>query len=99
MRLLTSALCPALRAAVWAQKRRAVSVLKLVRHLQAVAEQWLQLLFRAAADRRHFLHQGCTTAQRWVTKASRKRRTSAQRLRESLTVHHDFLELPLARAA
>jgi hypothetical protein len=97
--LLTYALCPALRAAVWAQKRRELSVLKLVRHLQAVAEQWLQMLFRAAADLRHFLHQVCTTAQRLVTKASRKRRTSAQRLRESLAVHNDFIEFPLARAA
>jgi Transposase DDE domain len=97
--LLTYALCPALRAAVWAQKRRELSVLKLVRHLQAVAEQWLQMLFRAEADLRHFLHQVCTTAQRLVTKASRKRRTSAQRLRESLTVQDDFIEFPLARAA
>jgi Transposase DDE domain len=97
--LLTYALCPALRAAVWAQKRRELSVLKLVRHLQAVAEQWLQMLFRAAADLRHSLHQVCTTAQRLVTKASRKRRTSAQRLRESLAVHNDFIEFPLARAA
>jgi hypothetical protein len=97
--LLTYALCPALRAAVWAQKRRELSVLKLVRHLQAIAEQWLQMLFRAAADLRHFLHQVCTTAQRLVTKASRKRRTSAQRLRESLAVHNDFIEFPLARAA
>jgi Transposase DDE domain len=97
--LLTYALCPALRAAVWAQKRRELSVLKLVRHLQAIAEQWLQLLFRAAAELRHFLHRVCTTAQRLVIKASRKRRTSAQRLRESLSVQNDFIEFPLALAA
>jgi hypothetical protein len=97
--LLTYALCPALRAAVWVQKRRELSVLKLVRHLQAVAEQWLQMLFRAEADLRHFLHQVCRTAQRLVTKASRKRRTSAQRLRESLNVQDDRIEFPLALAA
>jgi hypothetical protein len=97
--LLTYALCPALRAAVWAQKRRELSVLKLVRHLQAVAEQWLQMLFRTEADLYHFLHQVCTTAQRLVTKASRKRRTSAQHLRESLNGQNDFLAFPLALAA
>jgi Transposase DDE domain len=97
--LLTSALCPALRAAVWAQKRRELSVLKLVRHLQAVAAQWLQMLFRTEAELRHFLPQVCTTAQRLVTKASRKRRTSAQHRRESLNVQNDCLEFPLALAA
>jgi hypothetical protein len=97
--LLTYALYPALRAAVWARKRRELSVLKLVRHLQAGAEQWLQMLFRTEADLRHFLHQMCTTAQRLVTKASRKRRTSAQHLRESLNAQNDFLESPLALAA
>jgi Transposase DDE domain len=97
--LLTYALCPALRAAMWARTRRELSVLKLVRHRQAVAEQGLQMLFHTEADLRHFLHQRCTTAHRLVTKASRKRRTSAQHLRESLNGQNDFLEFPLALAA
>jgi Transposase DDE domain len=97
--LLTYARCPALRAAVWAQKRRELSVLNLVRHLQAIAEQGLQMLFRAAADLRHCLRQVWRTAQRLVIKASRKRRTSAQRLRESLSVQNDCRALPLALAA
>jgi hypothetical protein len=97
--LLPYALWPALRAAVWAQNRRELSVLNRVRPWQAVAAQWRQLRFRAAADLRPCLPQVGTTAQGLVTNASRNRRTSAQRRRESLTGHNDFRELPLARAA
>ncbi len=97
--LLNYALCPALRAALWAQKRRELSVLKLVRHFQAGADQWFQRLFQSPLALRRFLHQVCATAQRLVAKASRKRRTSAQLLRESLKAQNDFIEFPLALAA
>jgi Transposase DDE domain len=97
--LLNYALCPSLRAALWAQKRRELSVLKLVRHFQAVADQWLQRLFQSPLALRRFLHQVCATAQRLVAKASRKRRTSAQLLRESLQTQNDFIEFTTALAA
>ena len=97
--LLNYALCPALRAALWAQKRRELSVLKLVRHFQAVADQWFQMLFQSPLALRRFLHQVCATAQRLVAKASRKRRTSAQLLRESLHTQNDFIEFTAALAA
>jgi hypothetical protein len=97
--LLNYALCPALRATLWAQKRRELSVLKLVRHFQAVADQWLQRLFQSPLALRRFLHQVCATAQRLVAKASRNRRTSAQLLRESLQTQNDFIEFTTALAA
>lgn len=97
--LLNYALCPALRAALWAQKRRELSVLNLVRHFQAVADQWFQMLFESPLALRRFLHQVCATAQRLVAKASRNRRTSAQLLRESLKAQNDCIEFPLALAA
>ena len=97
--LLTYALCPPLRARLWEQKRRELSVLKLVRHLQAVAEQWLHALFQSVATLRHFLSRACASAQRLVAKAARKRRTSAELLRESLVAPNDCNEFTRALAA
>ena len=97
--LVNYALCPPLRAALWTKNRRELSVLKLVRHLQASADQWLHALFQAEADLRHFLSRACATAERLVAKASRKRRTSAQILRESLRAQNDFIEFTEALAA
>ncbi len=76
--------CPPLRAALWEKKRRELRLLKLVRHLQALADRWLQGLFQSKVELRRFLHRACATGERLVAKASRKRRTSAQFLRESL---------------
>jgi hypothetical protein len=81
------------------KKRRELSVLKLVRHLHALADRWLQMLFASAADLRPFLSRVWGSAERLVTKASRKRRTSAQRLRESLRTQNDFIEFTMALAA
>lgn len=97
--LLTYALCPSLRAALWANKRREVSLLKLVRHLQAVADRWLQALFESEATLHHFLSRVCVSAERLVAKAARKRRTSAQRLRESLHTQTACIELTIKLAA
>ena len=97
--VLTYALCPALRASLWATHRRELSLLKLVRHLQAVADRWLQRLFESAAALRAFLHHVCLKADRLVTKAVRKRRTSAQRLRESIQAQNDCIELTIKLAA
>jgi hypothetical protein len=82
--LLNYALCPHIRAALWEKKHREVSVLKLVRHCQAFAERWMQAMFQSAFEVRRFLQQVCATAERVVAKALRKRRTTAQLLRESL---------------
>jgi hypothetical protein len=82
--LLNYALCPQIRAALWEKKQREMSVLKLVRHFQAFAEGWMQAMFRSVFELRRFLQQVCATAERLVGKASRKRRTTAQILRESL---------------
>jgi Transposase DDE domain len=82
--LLNYALCPQLRATLWAKKQRELSVLKLVRHFQALAERWMQVIFQAELALRRFLTRACATAERLVGKASRKRYTTAQILRESL---------------
>jgi hypothetical protein len=97
--VLTYALCPALRTALWTRQHRELSVLKLIRYLQALADCWLQLLFAATATLRHLLAQICVSAQRVIAKASRQRRTSAQRLRESLETQNDFIELTIKPAA
>ncbi len=97
--VLIYALCPALRVSLWANHRRELSLLKLVRHLQAVADCWLQRLFESSAALRAFLHHVCLKADRLVIKAVRKRRTSAQRLYESVQAQTDCIELTIKLAA
>lgn len=82
--LLTYALCPPLRQTLWAKHRRELSLLKLVRHFQALADSWLKVLFQAPLALRRFLVRACATAERLTAKAKRKRRTTAQLLREQL---------------
>jgi hypothetical protein len=82
--LFNYALCPQIRAALWEKQPRELSVLKLVRHCQAFAERWMQAIFQSEFAWRRLLQQVCPTAERLVVKASRKRRTTAQILRESL---------------
>ena len=82
--LFNYALCPQIRAALWEKQQRELSILKLVRHCQAFAERWMQAIFQSEFALRRLLQQVCTTAERLVVKASRKRRTTAQILRESL---------------
>ena len=97
--LLTSALCPTLRATVWQKQQRELSLLNLVRHFQAGADQWLQSLFQSSLQLTAFLSRACAAGERLVRKAVRKRRTSAQRLRDSLGPQLDFFEPALALAA
>ncbi len=94
--LLNYALCPQLRATLWRRKRRELSVLKLVRHFHAFADSWMQAIFRSEIELYHFLTHACATAERFVGKASRKRRTTAQILRESLSQQHETIELAAA---
>ena len=97
--VLTFALCPSLRAAAWQKRQREVSLLKLVRHFQASADQWVQALFQSRVQLARFLVRACTAAERLVTKEVRKRPTSAQSLRNSLEPQLDFFEPTLALAA
>jgi hypothetical protein len=94
--LLNYALCPQLRATLWLRTRRELSVLKLVRHFHACADSWMQAIFRSAIELYHFLTHACATAARLVGKASRKRRTTAQILHESLRQPHESAELAMA---
>jgi hypothetical protein len=87
--LLNYALCPQLRTTLWVRKRRELSVLKLVRHFQAFADRWMQAILRSEIELYHFLTHACATAERLVGKASRKRRTTAQILRESVSQHRE----------
>ena len=96
--LLTSALSSPLRVAVW-QQHRELSLFKLARHCQANADHWLHYLFQPPSQLATFLARLCEAAERLVKKAVRKRRTSAQRLRESLGSQVDFFEPALALAA
>jgi hypothetical protein len=94
--VLTYALYPQRRATVWLKKRRALRVLKLVRHFQALAEQWMHAIFQSELTLRRFLHRACATAERLAAKASRKRRTTAPILRESLKQQHESVEFAAA---
>ena len=82
--LLNYALCPQTRATLWLQYQRELSLLKFARHFQALAPSWLQAIFQSACELYHFLQQACRTAERLAAKAVRKRRTTAQILRDSL---------------
>jgi hypothetical protein len=97
--LFTSALSSPLRATLWQQQHRELSLLRLVRHFQAGAARWLHALFQSSRQLTAFLVRACATAERLVRKAVRTRRTSAQRLRESLGPLVDFFEPVLALAA
>jgi hypothetical protein len=97
--VLTSALGSPLRLAVWQQPQRELSLLKLARHFQAGAEQGLQAVLQSPLQLSAFLSRACAAAERLGRKAVRKRRTSAQRLRESLGPQLDFFEPALALAA
>jgi hypothetical protein len=88
--LLTFAFYPTLRATVWLTTRRELSRLKLIRPLPALADRWLPLLFAPASALCSFLRRAYTTAERLVLKAVRKRRTTAQLLRDSLASQPDF---------
>jgi hypothetical protein len=90
--LLTYALCPQIRHTVWLKKKRERSLLKLVRHFQALADQWMQVIFQAELALRRFLVRACAMAERLAIKAARKRRTTAQILRESLEQQHESVE-------
>jgi hypothetical protein len=91
--VLNYALCPQWRATLWAQKHRARSVLKLVRHFQALADRWMHAIFPSEFVLRRFLQRACATAERLVAKASRKRHTTAQILRESLAKQNEAVAL------
>jgi hypothetical protein len=97
--LLLSALSSPLRVAVWQHQHREVSLFRLVRHFQATADHWLQSLFQSPPQLAAFLSHMCATAERLARKAVRKRRTSAQCLRDSLGSQVDFFEPALALAA
>jgi len=91
--LFNYALCPQMRHHLWVKKHRELSVLKLVRHFQALADRWMQAIFQSEFELHRFIARACATAERLATKASRKRRTTAQILRESLEQQHESVEL------
>jgi hypothetical protein len=96
--LPTAALSSPLRVIAW-QQHRELSLFKLIRYCQASADHWLHRLFHSPSQLCAFLSRLCATAERLVRKAVRKRRTSAQCLRESLGAQGDFFEPALALAA
>lgn len=94
--LLTYALYPQVRSAVWMEKHRELSLLKFVCHFQALADSWMKVIFESELVLRRFLQAACADAARLALKASRKRRTSAQTLRESLEQQPESLEVAVA---
>jgi hypothetical protein len=97
--VVTCALCPTLQMTMGQKQQRELSLLKLVRQCQAGAEQWLQAVGQSPLQLSAFLARACAAAERLVRKAVRKRRTSAQRLRESVGPQLAFCEPPLALTA
>jgi hypothetical protein len=84
------------RSALWVKKQRELSLLKLVRHFQALADRWMQVIFESELALRRFLHRACASAERFAAKASRKRRTSVQLLRESLSQQSESIDIAKA---
>jgi hypothetical protein len=70
------------------KKKRELSLLKLMRHLQAFAASWMQAIFQSEFALYRFLTRLCATAERLAAKAPRKRRTTAQILRENVCPQH-----------
>jgi len=62
--LLNSALCPQARATLWLKCQRELSLLKFVRHFQALAASWLHAIFQSACALCRFLQRACMTAAR-----------------------------------
>ncbi|HSF31574.1 MAG TPA: hypothetical protein VLK82_14020 [Candidatus Tectomicrobia bacterium] len=93
MRLLglNEALGPQVRATVGRKPTRDLSGLTLVRQVQALAERWMQALLQSECTRRRFRQRAWATAERVATKASRKRPTTAQSLRERLSQPHETI--------
>jgi hypothetical protein len=89
--VLNDALCRPLRANLWGKRKRELSLLKLVRHFQALAERWMQAILQPAFGLRRFLSRACATAERLAAKALRKRRTTVQILREHLRTQHESI--------
>ena len=91
--LINYALYPPVRGALWVKKHRALSVLKLVRHFQALADTWRHVILQGELALRRFLHRVCARAERLAAKAARKRRTTGQTLRESLRPQPESIEV------
>ncbi len=91
--VINYALCPQMRHTLWLKKKRELSVLKLVRHFQALAESWMHAIFQSEFALRRFLQRACATAERLAAKAARQRQTTAQILRERLRQQHESIEL------
>jgi len=94
--VLNYALCPHIRHHLWLKKKRELSVRKLVRPFQALADRWMHAIWQSEFVLRRFLPRACATAERLVAKASRKRQTTAQILRESLSQQHETIEFAAA---
>ena len=56
----------------------------------------MQAIFQSELDLHRIVKRACATAERLAAKASRKRRTTAQTLRESLEQQYEPLELAMA---
>ena len=97
--LLTYALYPQVRSALWMKKHRELSLLKFVNHFQALADTWMKVIFKSELALRRFLQEACDDAERLAAKASRKRRTSAQILRESLNQLSKSIDVAAAASA
>ena len=91
--ILTYALYPQVRSAAWMEKHKELSLLKFVCHFQALADSWMKAIFESEFVLRRFLQAACANAERLALKASRKRRTSAQTLRESLDQQAESIEV------
>jgi hypothetical protein len=91
--VINYALYPQVRGAVWVKKHRELSLLRLVRHFQAFADAWMPVLFQGELALRRFLQRACASAERLAVKAARKRRTTAQTLRESLCQQSESVDV------
>ncbi len=90
--VLVYALSPTLRQTLWGKTQRELSVLKMVPYFQAFADAWMQAIFDAELALYRFLQRACSRAERLVTKASRKRRTTVQLINDRFNEQPDAVD-------
>ena len=96
--LFTYALYPGSLSFVGKEAQR-IEFAEVCESFQALADNWMNAIFKSELALRRFLQAACDDAERLAAKALRKRRTSAQTLRESLNQPSESIDVAAAASA
>ena len=90
------ALCPHIRHHVWLKKKRELSVLKLVRHFQALADRWRHAIFQSAFVLTPLSPTGLRHRRTSGSQGSAQETNHSPNMRESLSQQHEAIEFVAA---